>query len=80
MFVDLNIAITDVVPDGFRLTYFNAALLEDTKNVLERHEPIIRRPGMIRIASNTQVSGKALTIRSYLHGPIDSFRTAPSEH
>lgn len=58
-----NIAILGAFRGDFRLTFFNAALLQDPAGVLERQGPNTRHPDMIRFTENAQVAALAPTNR-----------------
>ena len=51
-----NIAIIGAFRGDFRLTLFNAALLQDPDGILERQGPNTRVPDMIRFADNAHVA------------------------
>jgi uncharacterized protein YdeI (YjbR/CyaY-like superfamily) len=61
-----NIAIIGAFRGDFRLTFFNAALMQDHGSVLERQGPNSRHPDMIRFTDAVQVTAQAHTIRAYL--------------
>jgi uncharacterized protein YdeI (YjbR/CyaY-like superfamily) len=61
-----NIAIIGALRGDFRLTFFNAALMNDSKGVLERQGPNTRHPDMIRFTDNAQVAAMEEVVRSYL--------------
>lgn len=61
-----NIAIIGAFRGDFRLTFFNAALMQDPESVLERQGPNSRHPDMIRFTDAAQVTAQAHTIRAYL--------------
>lgn len=61
-----NIAIIGALREDFRLSFFNAALMQDPEGVLERQGPNTRHPDMIRFSSNGQVAELETTIRAYL--------------
>ena len=62
-----NIALIGAFRGDFRLTFFNAALLNDLAHLLEPQGPNSKQPGMIRFAANAQVAELAPVILSYLH-------------
>ncbi|MBM4345913.1 MAG: YdeI/OmpD-associated family protein [Deltaproteobacteria bacterium] len=66
MHKDRNIAIIGAVRGDFRLSFFNAALLQDADGVLERQGPNTKHPDMFRFTDNAQVTAMAPTIRRYL--------------
>ncbi|MBX9629620.1 MAG: YdeI/OmpD-associated family protein [Burkholderiales bacterium] len=61
-----NIAIIGALRTDFRLSFFNAALMKDSKGVLERQGPNTKDPDMIRFTDNAQVAAMEDVIRSYL--------------
>jgi len=61
-----NIAIFGAFRGDFRLSFFNAALLRDPENILEKQGPNTRNPDMIRLAANGDVARLAPVILSYL--------------
>lgn len=63
---DRNIAIIGALRGDFRLSFFNAALMQDAAGVLERQGPNTRHPDMIRFTDNAQVAAMEGTIRAYL--------------
>ncbi|WP_029031389.1 YdeI/OmpD-associated family protein [Salinarimonas rosea] len=61
-----NIAIIGALRGDFRLSFFNAALMEDPHGVLERQGPNTRHPDMLRFTSDGQVAEKEAIVRAYL--------------
>jgi uncharacterized protein YdeI (YjbR/CyaY-like superfamily) len=61
-----NIAIIGAFRGDFRLSFFNAALMQDPDAVLERQGPNTRHPDMIRFTDAAQVTARAAIIRAYL--------------
>ena len=61
-----NIVILGALRQDFRLTFFNAALMQDPDGVLEKQGPNTQNPDMIRFTRNTQVAALDRTIRAYL--------------
>lgn len=61
-----NIAIIGAFRGDFRISFFNAALMKDPEDVLEKQGPNTRHPDMIRFADNAQVTDMAPVILSYL--------------
>ena len=61
-----NIVIIGAFRGDFRLTFLNAALLQDPGRVLEKQGPNARRPGMIRFLDNAQVVSMEPLIAAYL--------------
>jgi uncharacterized protein YdeI (YjbR/CyaY-like superfamily) len=70
MHADRNIAIIGAFRGDFRLTFFNAALMQDPLALLERQGPNSRHPDMIRFTDAAQVVARADLILSYLHEAI----------
>ena len=66
MYAGRNIAIIGALREDFRLSFFNAALMQDPQGVLQRQGPNTRHPDMIRFTSNDQVAEMETTIRAYL--------------
>lgn len=66
-----NVALFGALRDDFRLSFFNAALLEDPEGALERQGPNTRHPDMIRFRANGEVAGKAPLIRGLLAQAMD---------
>lgn len=63
---DRNIAIIGAFRGDFRLSFFNAALMNDPDGVLEKQGPNTRHRDMIRFTDNAQVARMEPTILSYL--------------
>lgn len=63
---DRNIAIIGAHRGDFRLSFFNAALMTDPEGVLERQGPNTRHPDMLRFRHDSDLAGRAATIRAYL--------------
>ncbi|WP_210530497.1 YdeI/OmpD-associated family protein [Rubellimicrobium arenae] len=61
-----NIAIIGAFRDGFRLSFFDAALLKDPEGVLERQGPNTRHPDMIRFDRTRSVADRETVVRTYL--------------
>ena len=61
-----NIAIIGAFRDDFRLSFFNAALMQDPENILEKQGSNTKHADMIRFASNVRPAALAPAIRSYL--------------
>lgn len=61
-----NIAILGALRNDFRLSFFNAALLKNAAQVLEKQGPNTQHPDMIRFTGNAQVAQKEDTIRACL--------------
>lgn len=54
MHADRNIALIGAFRQDFRLTFFNAALLQDANNRLEKQGPNTQHANMIRFTDNAQ--------------------------
>ena len=67
MHADRNIAIVGAFRGDFRLSFFHAALMKDTKGVLEKQGPNTQHADMIRFTKNTQVKKMKSVIVSYLN-------------
>jgi uncharacterized protein YdeI (YjbR/CyaY-like superfamily) len=61
-----NIVIFGAFRADFRLTFFNAALMQDAEGVLEKQGPNARHADMIRFDDNAQVAATEPVILSYL--------------
>jgi len=61
-----NIAIIGALRGDFRLSFFDAALMTDPENVLERQGPNTRHPDMILFMGHAEVTQLAPVIRAYL--------------
>lgn len=61
-----NIAIIGAFRDNFRLSFFNAALMQDPDNLLEKQGPNTQHPDMIRFTDVAQVAEREPVIRAYL--------------
>lgn len=61
-----NIVLIGAFRDNVRLTFFNAALMQDPEGVLQRQGPNTRNPDMIRLTGAAQFSDLAATITAYL--------------
>lgn len=70
MHSDRNIAIVGAFRDDFRVTFFNAALMQDPLGILESGGPNTRHRELIRFRSEAQVFGMQATIRAYLKEAI----------
>lgn len=66
MHAERNIVIIGAFRGDFRMSFFNAALMQDAQSILERSGPNTRHPDMIRFTDNAQVSKLNSTISSYL--------------
>lgn len=77
-----NIAVIGALIGDFRLSFFNAALMTDPENVLERQGPNTRHPDMLRFTDPDQVARLAPVIAAYLReamGYAEAGVTAPRE-
>jgi len=61
-----NIAIIGAFRDDFRLSFFDAALLQDPGRVLEKQGPNTRHADMIRFTGNADVAQRRPIILAYL--------------
>lgn len=61
-----NIAIIGALRGDLRLSFFNAALMQDPEGVLERQGPNTRHADMIRFRSNAEVVAREGIILGYL--------------
>ena len=68
---DRNVVIFGAFRGDFRLTFFNAALMQDPCGVLERQGQNTRYPDMIRFVDIAQVAEMKAVILSYLKEAID---------
>jgi len=66
-----NIAIFGAFRSDFRLSFMNAALVQDTAGVLEPQGPNSQTPGTIRFTAVGQVGEMEPVIRSYLRQLMD---------
>ncbi|MGR3433344.1 MAG: YdeI/OmpD-associated family protein [Shimia sp.] len=66
MHADRNVAIFGAFVDDFRLSFFDAALLQDPEGVLERQGPNTQHPDMIRFTENGGPAERRETIAAYL--------------
>ena len=67
---DRNIVVLGAFRNDFRLSFFNAALMQDPEGVLERQGPNTRHPDMIRFDDNARVAELKPVILSYLNEAI----------
>ncbi len=70
MYEGRNIVIIGALRSDFRLSFFNAALMKDPNNVLEKPGPNTRHPDMIRFTENGQVAEMESIIKSYIQEAI----------
>ena len=61
-----NVAIIGAFRRDFRLTFFNAALLQDAEKLLTRQGPNTQHADAIRFADFAQIAALAPSIRAYL--------------
>ncbi len=61
-----NVAIIGAFRGDFRLTFFNAALMQDPDGLLERQGPNTQHPDAIRFTDNAQAAAMAPVILRYL--------------
>jgi uncharacterized protein YdeI (YjbR/CyaY-like superfamily) len=61
-----NIVIIGALRGDYRLSFFDAALLQDPEGVLERQGANTKHPDMLRFTDNTQVQRMEHTIRAYV--------------
>ena len=61
-----NVAIIGAFRSDFRISFFDAALLKDPEDALEKQGPNTQHPDMIRFTDNRQVSERAPVLRAYL--------------
>lgn len=61
-----NIAILGALRDDFRISFFDAALLRDPEQVLEKAGPNTRHADLIRFTDNRQVAAREKLLVAYL--------------
>ncbi len=61
-----NVAIIGAFQGDFRLSFFNAALMQDPEDALERQGPNTRHPDMLRFTDTRDVAAREPVIRAYL--------------
>jgi uncharacterized protein YdeI (YjbR/CyaY-like superfamily) len=61
-----NIAIVGAFRGDFRLSFFNAALMQDPEGVLEKQGPNTQHSDLIRFTDSAQVAAMEQTIQAYL--------------
>ncbi|WP_413220907.1 YdeI/OmpD-associated family protein [Tritonibacter mobilis] len=66
MFADRNIALLGAFRKDFGLSFFNAALMKDAENILERQGPNTKHPNLIRFTSNSGPAQIEDVILAYL--------------
>lgn len=67
VFAGRNLAIIGAFKGYFCLTFFNAALMTDPMDILEKQGPNSQNPDMIRFTSAGSVTEKSAHITAYLH-------------
>ncbi len=78
-----NIAIIGAHRGDFRLSFFNAALMNDPEGVLEKQGPNTQHPDMIRFVDNARVRKLEPVIASYLEEAMlyaEAGTRPPKEH
>ncbi len=83
MHSDRNIVILGALRADFRISFFNAALMKDPEDVLEKQGPNTEHPDMIRFVDNDQVAEMEHVIRLYLKEAMayaEAGITPPKEH
>jgi uncharacterized protein YdeI (YjbR/CyaY-like superfamily) len=71
MYAGRNIAIIGALRGDFRLSFFDAALMQDPEGVLERQGPNTAHPDMIRFTHADGPARMSETIRAYLAEAMD---------
>jgi uncharacterized protein YdeI (YjbR/CyaY-like superfamily) len=66
-----NIAILGAFREGFRISFFNAALMKDPAGILEKQGPNTRHAGIIRFTDNARVLELEPVLYSYLKEASD---------
>ena len=66
MHKDRNIALISAFRGDFRLTLFNAALLDDPQQILEKQGPNSQHAEVLRFSDESRVAELQTTIRQYL--------------
>lgn len=61
-----NIAVIGAFRGDFRLSFFDAALMQDPNGILERQGPNSRHPDTIRFTATAEVEAAEPVIRAYL--------------
>lgn len=67
MFAGRNLVIIGAHRGGFRLSFFNASLMQDPQGVLVKQGPNTQTPDMLRFANAGEVAAQAGLITAYLH-------------
>ncbi len=65
-----NIVIIGALRHDFRLSFFNAALMQDPEGVLEKQGPNTRHADMFRFKANEQVNQLEPILKSYIQEAI----------
>ena len=82
MHAERNIGIIGAFRGDFRLNFFNAALMTDPDNILEKQGPNTRHPDMIRFTSNDRPKQRKDLILAYLaeaKGYTETGKTPPKD-
>jgi uncharacterized protein YdeI (YjbR/CyaY-like superfamily) len=66
MHADRNIAVIGAFRGDFRISFFNAALLQDPEGVLDKQGPNTQHPDCLRFTDNAQVVQREPVLRAYL--------------
>ena len=66
MYAGRNLAIIGAFKGDFRLTFFNAALMQDPAGILEKQGPNTRTPDMIRFTTPNAAAEMSPLISAYL--------------
>lgn len=66
-----NIAMFGAFRGDFRLSFFNAALMKDPDNILEKPGPNTRHASLIRFTDAAQPAAMEPAIRAYLREAMD---------
>lgn len=61
-----NIAVIGAFRSDFRISFFNAALMQDPEHALEKQGPNTRHPDMLRFTSAASVEARAVMLLAYL--------------
>jgi uncharacterized protein YdeI (YjbR/CyaY-like superfamily) len=70
MYKDRNIALMGALRDDFRLSFFNAALMQDPHGLLEKQGANTQHADVIRFTDSTQVTAMAHILKDYLQEAI----------
>lgn len=66
MHADRNIAVIGAFRGDFRISFMNAALLQDPEGVLEKQGPNTQHADCLRFTDNAQVAQREPVLRAYL--------------